>query len=319
MQDATSLAEAYYDLKNNFITDNVCAFFQACWLLPEGRSFIENSLERMIYVEGDQNEIYSSKERSIIRSVTDSVFSCKFELLANAGIVPTRLVAIKIESDNNAVYDSIALMKVFNKAFNGYTVFLIVSDAGIHIGCSLLKKEDAIQDCMLSPPIGKTINWEQLYDLFLSRNNSKRFYEYYSGVVSTIEGIRYCFSTEEQPAYWQSYDYDNDFLEDIKGFCIDDYINRVTDGESLIEGFDFECFDDEIRYCCKELSHIKKSRINPLELLFEAEEALAIAEKQNSEESSSAQAIPEGANIDDVEFIDDPIALMKKLKKDRGL
>lgn len=57
LQDASSLAEAYDSLFDNFISSNVYAFCQAAWLLPEGKALSTNTLDRMIYAEGDKHEI----------------------------------------------------------------------------------------------------------------------------------------------------------------------------------------------------------------------------------------------------------------------
>lgn len=71
-------------------------------------------------------------------------------------------------------------------------------------------------------------------------------------------------------------------------------------------------------YCCnEELAFIEKVHVNPLELLFEAEAALALSEKQ-AEYSGDTRSDSSDDTTPDTEFVDDPIELMKKLKKKRG-
>ena len=67
----------------------------------------------------------------------------------------------------------------------------------------------------------------------------------------------------------------------------------------------------------KTTAFIEKVHVNPLELLFEAEAALALSEKQ-VEYSGDTRSESSDDTTPDTEFVDDPIELMKKLKKKRG-
>lgn len=76
-------------------------------------------------------------------------------------------------------------------------------------------------------------------------------------------------------------------------------------------------FENEVYCCNEELAFIEKVHVNPLELLFEAEAALALSEKQ-VEYSGDTRSESSDDTTPDTEFVDDPIELMKKLKKKRG-
>lgn len=70
--------------------------------------------------------------------------------------------------------------------------------------------------------------------------------------------------------------------------------------------------------CMRELSEIKKTHINPMEMLFEAERALLVSEQEVSDEPTIS-TVESDEDLHDLDLLDDPIALMKKLKRDRGI
>ena len=77
-------------------------------------------------------------------------------------------------------------------------------------------------------------------------------------------------------------------------------------------------FEQEVVSYMSELSEIKKTHINPLEMLFEAEKALALSEQEAADEPTIS-TVESDEDLHDLDLLDDPIALMKKLKKDRGI
>lgn len=318
-QESTELCEAFSDLKAAFTLDSVRTFLKSCWLISDTQSVSENSFERLIYTEGDPNEIYSRREREIINSVTQKVFIWKNALITESGSAESRIIAVAINSCSNSIFDAIAIMKIVNKAFDGFNVFLIVTPSGVHLGCNLLSSIDDLHDCIVTPLLAPPINWEFLCENFIYRNDSNQLYEYYSGIVTTISGIT-PYSTEydhDHFAYY-SYFFDEDYFEDTRNFHFDDYFNRSSYEVDDDSEFDIDRFDREVTGCLFDLSYIKKAHTNPLEMLFEAERTYALSE-QRSKSVEEGEVLSEENDTSDIDLLDDPIALMKKLKKDRGL
>lgn len=320
LQDASSLAEAYDSLFDNFISSNVYAFCQAAWLLPEGKALSTNTLDRMIYAEGDKHEIYSAQERRIIQSIKGLVFSCCYQLHTKTGVIDTRLIAIEIEPGYDPIYYSVALMKIINKAYDGFNVFMFVSRMGVFLGYAELEKGISFNDCVLSTPICEAINWELLSEVFLNRDETDRFIDFYSGIAATIGSVRYCYYSEtEKESYQDHFDYDHDYFEETHTLDLEAYFGAYSPQEPDEDEFSKRItqFDNEVYCCNEELAFIEKVHVNPLELLFEAEAALALSEKQ-AEYSDDTRSDSSDDTTPDTEFVDDPIELMKKLKKKRG-
>ena len=124
-------------------------------------------------------------------------------------------------------------MKILNKAIDGLNVFMFVTAAGVHFGCSSLTTHDALEDCILA--INDKTDWEQLADMLLYRNDSQRVYEYYSGLLNLFDSIKYCREERDKNNIeWKlvNYDevYDSDLLEDASSFSVEDfYPNEYSD------------------------------------------------------------------------------------------
>ena len=56
--DSGELNDIFQDLMNGYSLDYACAFLQNCWFWPEKAVREEHSLERMIYTQGNPNEVY---------------------------------------------------------------------------------------------------------------------------------------------------------------------------------------------------------------------------------------------------------------------
>lgn len=324
--ESTTLEEAYDNLISNVSLESIYAFLKACWLIEEGQTLIETSLERMVYTEGDQQEVYTRLERSIINSIASSVYYRTFQLESSSGrIFDCRFLVIELQAETNAVYDSVAIMKVFNKAFDGLNLFMFITSSEIHLGSSLLSSQNSSKDCKLSYAINSKTNWELLADTLLYRNNSENIFDFYSSMLSVIDDIKNChrqaFEDNKELKYidFENY-YDEDIFEENNDFDLSVLVSlsdsnefEVDQEQTIIE------FEQELDTCMCELIGIKKAHVNPLEMLFEAEKVSLSAEIQETLSEHNDMGFERSENSLDFELLDDPIALMKKLKKDRGI
>lgn len=322
------LNDIFQDLINGYSLDCACAFLQSCWFWPEKAVREEHSLERMIYTQGNLNEVYTAYERRVIGKFDQQVVFCSYRLSSINKMVKCKTLALSIQGSAEPLKDAIALMKIFNKAFAGFNVFLFVCEKGLFLGCSCIKSSSIGMDCVISPIISHEINWDALYDTFLFRNDSSNFYDYYSGVVGSILSILDCYSLSEKEdkdiyKYRCTYDYDSDALEDYRHFGFSGMIDYHQDtSEKLKLRFDKEEFWGDVQDCMEELSFIVANRINPLELLFEAQKVYEENRFADFENTHSANPHPAAVSEDDMHafnMLDDPIALMQMLKRQRGI
>lgn len=326
-QDAM-IETAYDDLIGSYSAQHSCAFLQASWVLDENASFLTKSFSRMVFSEGNSHEIYTKRERDYITRINSEVDYYCYTKQSRRGTIDCCTVSIDFSFSADPLYDGIEFMKIFNKAFDGFNVYLFVCDNGVHIGCSCIKSSKIARDCVMSPLITSIINWELLENELLYRNDSDDFYEYYSGVINMINGIRCCFRCEPEekyPTYYFYNDCDDDPADKLCKLPIEEcFSSNYNDSPSKpYNGFDEALFDSEMECCFENLEFIKTSRVNPLEMLFEAERALEesnIAEQQHTNSSYAPLTDSGQSNANEnFELLDDPIALMKRLKQERGV
>lgn len=323
INESMALEEAYDNLISNVSLGNIYAFSKACWLIGDGQTFSSTTLEKMVYAEGDQQEVYTHRERQIVKSVSNGIYSHSFQLESSSSNIDCRLIVVALASDSNVIYDCITTMKIINKAIDGFNVFIFVTTTEIHLGCSSLTTHDAFEDCILAYAINDKTNWEQLADALLYRNDSQRVYEYYYGLLNLFESIKCCqerqgknYAKLELANYEEVYD--DDFLEDTARSIIDNYYPEYSDQSDSQISMEVYRFEQEVMSCMRELSEIKKTHINPMEMLFEAEKALLVSEQEVADEPTIS-TVESDEDLHDLDLLDDPIALMKKLKRDRGI
>lgn len=282
------------------------------------------SLEKYIFLEGNTSEVYSKSEIDFIDGVVDFCVFRDFFKKTRKGMIPCRVVSARI--DNMGIISAgIAFTKIMNKAIDGLNIGFVISEEGIlftgrlfeqgsNIGCfvsDLIKTEEQYDEIVADLVFG------DLYDSFI---------DYYSYIKSVIH------YTEETVPYGES----------LRGAhrIPYTYIEELQDLEELI-GVSFareieRCFFDneeprDLPYCekvkeCEEyLFKIESSRVNTMEMLFEAEEIerLASEAEQKNEEMLQQNNGDENTDTDIDEetkaLLDDPEGMIKMLKKKRGI
>ena len=327
IDESVVLEEAYDNLITNITLDNINAFLKACWLIEEGQTLIDSTFERLVYVEGDQQEIYTRMERDRISAISNSAYFSVFQLEASGTrTIDCRLFVIELDSETSVIYDSVTAMKILNKAFDGLNLFMFITPMELHFGCSLLFEKNTVKDCMLSYAINSKTDWELLTNSFLYRNDSKNIYEFYSGIISAFDEIKYCQKHKPEDNFdfrltdFESI-YDIDTLEEDPSLYIEAFasIYSTETNETIESNQEIYRFEKDVESCMEELANIKKTHVNPLEMLFEAEKALLEVEQKEAIEEHIGSVSETNESLTDLSLLNDPIALMKKLKKDRGL
>jgi hypothetical protein len=326
-QDAM-IETAYDDLIRCYSAEHSCVFLQSSWLLNENASFLTKSFSRMIFSDGNSHEVYTKRERDFITRINSEVDYFRYQKQSKQGTIDCRMLSVDFSFSADPLYDGIEFMKIFNKAFDGFNIFLFVCDNGLYIGCSCIKSSELARDCVISPLITPKINWESFGNELLCRNDSSDFYEYYSGIVNIINEIQYCFDCEPDeryPAFYFNNDCDDDPADDLCKIPIDEYFSFKNKEQSskTCNSFDKTFFNSELEWCFDDLEFIKSSRVNPLEMLFEAEKALEQSNNTEQQHTNSPDSLlatsKQFSTNENFELLNDPIALMKILKQERGI
>jgi len=332
-----NLTEAYENLLDSCTPQHACAFLTCCFLIDEECTLRSDQLSRLIYTEGDQNEVYTQDERDFVKEFQPEVSHFAFVKQARSRSIPCRVVSTSLVDSQDPLYDGIKFMKIFNKAFAGLNVFLFVGAKGVFFGSTCIQSSELKIDCLISPCITRNCNWAAVYDNLLYRDEDSDFYRYYYGIINWIYSFRDCFSTNQDSddrdiPFSNYYTEDDDDPADSVakmivhrgyGYCLSiDGSEGMPEEQELI--FDPEEFDEDVSCCMRELAYIKTNRVNPLEMLFDAEMAYTQSQSAEQELEARKMATDDESDVSAVDQINlkmlsDPIALMKKLKKERGI
>lgn len=350
----TQLKDSFEKLIESYSIESSCAFLANLSLIKNESFFERKEFARHILTDGDSHEVYTSEELKFINTFENELGIYKTKLSSINGPVNCRYIVIGLEGSHYSLCDCIRLMKIYNKAFDSYNVFLITLSESVYIGCSYNDKNPA-RNCRISYPITADINWTLLMESAFFHLNDNNLYSFYKGIVGFVDNIAECYVTSREIYNdWISspYVFCGDFLDDyyiedpdikIKAVfrCTLEQLDDIDeDDESIIpfSRFSLEnCIDygylsyddqykrkeytEEVSSYMDELSYIKSLRVNSLEMVLEAEELLNQAQKSSNESGYSTATDDSDFNelSEHIRLLDDPISLLEKLKKDRGL
>lgn len=321
--NASELAEIFDDLIATCSLHQAHAFLQACWLWPEFCIPYKESFEKMVYIYGKSDEIYTLQERNFIDEFNQKLLYCDYVVNSKLQNVKCKIVISKLKRNTYPLHDAIAFMKIFDKAFNGFNIFLFISRDGIYFGCSCSKNSILGYDCVISPKLIHDMNWEMVYEILLYRKTSPNFYEYYSGILSMILRLPECFAIrakDDNYCSFNEYNFDNDDFENFRGRNLRYFLYDINfDSSDTNNKFDIEEFKYEVKSCMDDLNYICSKQVNTMELLFKAQDSL-LKNYNNLEinHTYKKQDLHSKENhLAELEYIDDPIALIEMMKKEQ--
>ena len=308
----------------DYSVDTVADLLLPTGLLIDGVAQYTGSLEEFVFLKGDANEIYSKSEMDFIDGVVEfCVFKDYFKKTKN-GMIPCRVVSAKIEK-TDILSAGIAITKIINKAIDGLNIGCIISDEGIIFTGRLFEQKDSIS-CFVSQVIESEEQYYQFVSDLMFCDLYDKFVDYYSYIKSVIQ-----FPDEPLP-----------YRESSKYACRIpyEYIEELHDMETLygvsfsneIERYFFEnnepkelTYSEKVKECEENLFKIESSRVNTMEMLFEAEEMERLTlETEQKNDALLHQPISSESVDDDIDeeakaLLDDPEGMIKMLKKKRGL
>lgn len=298
--------ELFNELFRDFSVGNVRSFLESIWL-GEGLSvFYEGGLSKVVYMHGDQDEVYTARERVFIgKNSNVIVFSGFTKQLRNREVI-CRIVAVNMNRSFNPIYDGINFMKIFHKAMHKFNIYVLAANENVYLGCDLLGNGG--DDCYISFPLKDTMDWDAFSEsmMYITQDG---FYSFYQELISAIKSIKRFYTEEESESLHEYYEFDH----------VRPQSRRILYGE---RDYAVEEYEAEISDCKQLLSYIRANAMNSLELLYEAETAEKHAiDEENSMVAQDKRFVdkqPESSQNDSVvALLDNPEALIHALKKRR--
>ncbi len=305
------LEECYDRVIHYFDSNSVFDFASNIYILENNETSYIGSLEKLVYTLGDMSEIYTRRERDFISKVSNVIMYSPFVLQGRKSSISCSLIAVDLSNLSDPIYNSIAFMKICNKALSGFNLYFIVSDDAIYIGHDDLTSGSSI-GCSISYPITSKIDWEQLQDNFLYVDNQS-FYAFYSSFSDSISTVYECYESSVQ-INDSIYYFDEENSEYI---CLSNRFYNSND-DTQNEKNSKECFENEVADSQVCLSYITTNKVNTFELLIDAEEAESQLSKQDLATNNDALNDDENKLSKYKDMLDDPEALIKMLKKQRA-
>ena len=165
-----SANEVLEELNNDFCALQVSEFLEKSGFLQDKQPCTTENLQRLIFLQGNQEEVYTVIERKFIEQVGEVYVFPEFYKKTKHGNMSCRFVAVDLSKWQDDIYNAVFFMKIIIKAFSGFSLFIIKSNDGIHLGARLFDKFEW-KNCTLSksdelPDILDETDWENDTDDF---------------------------------------------------------------------------------------------------------------------------------------------------------
>ena len=298
-------------------------------LISESKPWFNGTMEKLVFMYGEDSEVYSPAEIRFIERVEDVLVYSDFTKTLNQGNMVCRTIATKFNcSGHDALRACVSFEKIVDKALDGFNIFLFVTEDSVFFGCRVFDKSGKL-NCALSNHIKEEYAFEQMIDELQFLTGIESFMEYYSHYQHVI--------TDNQI---KNEDYEHmimkrrgmqlSYLDEINRIEHDIGVNMSKEKERYWRMFEEEpeeSFASLLEEVDESLSFIKSNRVNTYEMLFEADEMMRQAEQAEAENDRMAIAAAlEFREEDDSEsdeeaqaLLNDPEEMIKLLKKRRGL
>lgn len=310
----------------DFTVDDITNALVEIGLLSSFQKSRIEELEKYIFLNGDDQEVYVSQERQLIANVGSIYVYQDFYKKTKKGIMPCRIIAAELCTGSDAIKDSLFLMKVINKAVGGFNILFIKVENEFFIGCRLFDRDEN-KDCVLSKPIVYKDDLEEMSQRIMYLPINDEFIPYYSSLVEILE---------YRENYYEDYDskiikkrgIQFSYIESLAEFEMIYGVSLNYEKEMYYSSFEEhqnEEYSVIINDALDSLRFVKSFKANTIEMLFIAEEMVILANKaeEENEKVLSKQTSNDYINVtvDESikEHLDDPEMIIKLLKKRKGL
>ena len=179
--EGQTLYELVEDVIYDFSAPKVAEFLVEVGLSTQMLGYEEESFESAVFLHGNGEEIYGKSERKFIESVGNIIVFSEFYKKTQKGSMPCRFWAVDLSDSTDEIYASVFLMKIINKAYAGFNIFLIKTTANLFVGLKLFNKDEC-NNCTLSEPKILPLLLEELWC-----TGDEDFLDFYNLLVNTFQ------------------------------------------------------------------------------------------------------------------------------------
>lgn len=308
-----------------YSVDVVAELLLPTGLLIDKSTQYVGSFERYIFLNGNNDEIYTRQEIDFISEVGDIIVFTEFQKKTLRGVIPCRVIAAK-NIHGDILEFSIAFTKIINKVRAGFNICFVVSENGIIFTCRAYDEITSKNYC-ISDIIKTETQMEEMCDNLIYSTDYSGFIEYYSYIRESIKfkEIPADYISKRKIAQRSLYVYIED-LQKVELAAGVSFSSEIERSFWELEKVNEEIYADKVAEADEYLFKIELSYINTMEMLFEAEEMekLAIETEQRNEAILVKKAEDDIEEISDLDeetkaLLSDPESLIKLLKKKRGI
>lgn len=312
------IAELIHELNSEFTAENLSRLLEEVGIIPDGMKGRRESFSKLIFLYCDKNEVYSRIEMEFIENVGDVILFPDFLKTVARGNMNCRYVGVDLSGFNDDLYNTVMFMKIVIKALSGFPIFVIKLSDGLHIGLRTFKKNE-YKNCTMC----ETSRIEEVLEGF-SWEDGDDFLDYYSALVYYVT-----------PLDTSAKDYDK--LGTSRRGVLYEYIDALSDIETVfgistvaeVERYR-AWFEESNEYTFKmqlddyieELRGICSTKVNTLEMLFEAEELEKLSAEIETKYEETKEPQPDTTAFNDnliIEAGDNPEEMIRLLKLKHGL
>lgn len=303
------------DVCDSFNEYDTTVFLQEIGMIGGQNLKFIGSVKQFVFSYGDSEQIFTPLEiRFMERFDRIIVYDDFFESTGKAEI-KCRLVALKFKGTiEEETCLSLAIGKILDKSFDGFTMCMFFSERRLYIGCNKFNNSN-LADFILSQPIYSDEQLELLEDNLYYLSDEEGFLGFYLYFLQLVnEVIALDYAAKEYKKMKKS----NNGLNNLC-FNHDDMQDLIQLGRSAydnVESIDINALQKD---CNDYLAFIKKKEYNSLEAWFDTSviddyfELPSNNDERIKDEKSEADKELEKK----IELLDDPDQLMKMIRKGR--
>lgn len=308
-----------------FSIEEIAQMLEYMGLMNSQESCQVESLDKYIFIHGDEQEVYNSEERNFIKSVGNIYIYREFYKKINRGTMPCRIIAAEINAANE-IKNALFFMKEINKAIGGFTIFVIKANTRYYMGIRAFNK-DIKDDCIISRPIESFEDFEDISDKLSYVPQTDDFMDYYVSLAEALEYDRNYIDYDTKVMIKRGIQHSYlDTLNEISRMYKVSFEYEIDRYYSTFENIEERDYLSVVKEAVSELSFIKTFKANTIEMIFEAEKMVQLAIKEEEEYETFMEkhhtnnAVNIKGNVSEMkEYLDDPELIIKILKQQRGI
>lgn len=313
------IEDAVVKLNSDFSASNLANFMKrAGWseiaFEPEAVDF-----NRFVFLQSSSDEVYGRIERQFISQIKSIfVFPETHKSIARGSIICS-VVAVDLSDSYPDIYGAVLFMKIVTKVLDGWTLFILQLSDGIHIGMRVFDRDEK-KNCILCEKDAL----EDVLDEIMWQDGNRSFLPFYNSLLEVIRPQdKNLLDYDEAAVKRRGIQYD--YIDTLREISIDfnlDFSYEIERYTNWYEKAVDNTFYSDLEDALDALREIKSSRVNTLEMLFEAEELERITNENEQKYLStiSQQQTTPSYDFSGLESVkNDPEAMIKMLKANKGI